>query len=364
MGSDIFGMIFYTILVLGGLIFVHELGHHLAAKISGIRVERFSIGYPPRAFGFKWGETDYCISWVPLGGYCKMAGMIDESLDPDGVKGEPWEFMSKPIPIKMFTLFAGPFANFVVAIFLFSSAAFFYGEPSYDADGNPIFDEANRIGAVMPEEPAFEAGLIPGDEVISIDDVQINKWDDMRGLIYNRPEETAVFGIKRGDDLFTKEITIAAKPDEEGNIRGAIGILPDLVYERADLISSIERGFSDTYNFGVLMLVTIKKLVAGQESMKNLGGPIIIAQYTNDYRKAGGRNFIIFIAFLSLNLGLLNLLPMPVLDGGHLVILSLEGIFRKELPLKAKMVIQQIGMAILLVLIVVVFYNDIMRVAS
>jgi len=200
--------------------------------------------------------------------------------------------------------------------------------------------------------------------VVSIDGVQINKWDEMRGHIYNRPEETAVFGIKRGNDLFTKEIIIAAKPDESGNIRGAIGILPDFIYEKADFVTSVEQGFRDTYGYGALMLNTIKNLVVGQESMKNLGGPIIIAKYTNDFRKSGGRYFLFFIAFLSLNLGLLNLLPMPVLDGGHLVILSLEGIFRKELPIKAKLVIQQIGMAILLVLIVVIFYNDIMRVAS
>ncbi len=364
MGTDILGMIFYTILVLGGLIFIHELGHFLAAKISGIRVERFSIGYPPRAAGFQLGETDYCISWMPLGGYCKMAGMIDESLDPEGVKGEPWEFMSKPIPVKMFTLFAGPFANFVVAVLLFSWASFYYGTPLYDTDGNPVFDDGTRIGAILPEEPAFDAGLIPGDEVVSIDGVVIEKWADMRGHIYDRPEETAVFVIKRGSDTFTKDITIAAKPDEEGNIRGAIGIMPDVLYERADLVSSLKFGIRDTYYFGELMVSTIKKLFIGEESMKNLGGPIIIAKFTNDYRKSGGRNFVVFIAFLSLNLGLLNLLPMPVLDGGHLVILSLEGIFRRELPLKAKMVIQQIGMAILLVLIVVIFYNDIMRVAS
>ena len=113
------------IAILGILVFVHELGHFMFAKLFGIRVERFSLGYPPRAFGFKRGDTDYCISWVPLGGYCKMAGMVDESLETDSIKGEPWEFQSKPSWIKAIVIAAGPGMNFLLAVIVFSIMAFF-----------------------------------------------------------------------------------------------------------------------------------------------------------------------------------------------------------------------------------------------
>ena len=147
-----------TVFVLGVLVFIHEFGHFIAAKMVGIRVETFSIGYPPRLFGKKIGNTDYCISAIPFGGYVKMAGMIDESLDKEGLKGEPWEFQSKPVPHRMAAILAGPLMNYVLAIAIFAGLVMFHGIGEISGD---------RIGSVIPDFPATKAGIVPGDRIRS-----------------------------------------------------------------------------------------------------------------------------------------------------------------------------------------------------
>lgn len=357
---SVFSMIFWTVFVLGVLVFFHELGHFLAAKISGIRVERFSIGYPPRLFGFKWGDTDYCISAVPLGGYCKMAGMVDESLDTEGIKGESWEFLSKPIPVRMFTLIAGPMANFILAIVLFAGLVYFTGVPV-------DFDDSSKIGNVTPATPAAEAGLLAGDIITEIDDVSVSTWDELTGIIRENPEKDVVLKIDRDGSVFSVNAVLAKQDNPTDSIDaevGMLGIERAVIREDLGMFASLDYGMKQTWYLTTLVAKTAKSVIFGDESVKSLGGPLMIAKFTDESRKSGVVSLVGFMAFLSLNLGFMNLLPIPVLDGGHLMILSAELIARRQLPIKIKLVIQQVGMAMILALIVVILYNDVMRFVS
>ena len=360
MDSNIFSMIFWVILVLGALVFFHELGHFLAAKLSGIRVEKFSIGFPPRLFGKKIGETDYCLQLIPLGGYCKMAGMVDETLDTDGIKGEQWEFMSKPIPIRMFVLFAGPLMNFILAFVLFSIYINFIGIRDYS--------EESVVGNVTAGTPAEEIGLLPGDKIAAIDGESIESWMEMAEIIQAKPLETVSLMIERDDILIEEQVAIALYESPEGQEQmadiGRLGIERFYLDRDVGFLKSIDLGMRQTATLTLVITNTVKSLITGKESIKALGGPLMIAKMTDDFRRTGTAEFIFFVAFLSLNLGFMNLLPVPVLDGGHLLILMVEGMSRKQLPVKARIVIQQIGMALLLVLVAVILYNDIIRLTS
>ena len=343
-----------TIFVLGVLIFVHEFGHFIIAKLSGIKVERLSLGYPPRAFGFKWGETDYCISWLPIGGYCKMAGIVDESLDTN-IKGEPWEFQSKSAPTKAAVIFAGSGMNFVLAIFIFSLMAYYLGVPS----------EKPLIGGVKENYPAEKAGIIEGDLIISIGGVEVSTWEQMTEIILsNVSDRPQKFEWLRDDKIYSAEIiSVKEKNPVDGEMEEVrvIGVYNKI--NKVGIFGGVKDGFEKTFTLTGLVIVTIKRIITGEESIKSsLGGPIIIAKFAGESAKLGMWSLAGFMAFLSLNLGLLNLLPVPVLDGGHLVFIAIEGIIRRPLPLKFKLIIQQIGMALLFLLMAFIIYNDIIRV--
>ncbi|KPK94316.1 hypothetical protein AMJ80_05505 [bacterium SM23_31] len=354
---DIFSTIFWVIIVLGVLVFFHELGHFIAAKLTGIRVERFSIGFPPRLFGKKIGDTDYCVQLTPLGGYCKMSGMIDESLDPEGIKGEPWEFMSKPTHIRMFVLLAGPLMNFIVAVLFFALHANIIGIE---------YEDSPTIGSITQGLPAEQAGLLTGDMITAIDGTQVESWIELTEIIRKRPLETVTLKVMRNNETFDKQVTIAKQDNPSDEVDEEVGVLGiGIAYYEIGFFKSIETGFVRTGELTWLIAVTIKSLIFGNERLKDaLGGPIKIAQMTNEFRKTSIAAFIFFVAFLSLNLGFMNLLPIPVLDGGHLMILMVEGLVKKQLPVRARLVIQQIGMALLLALMIFIIFNDIMRISS
>lgn len=341
-----------AILLLGVLVFLHEFGHFIAAKIVGIRVETFSIGFPPRLFGKKIGETDYCISATPLGGYVKLAGMIDESLDKEGIKGEPWEYQSKPVPHRMFTIFAGPLMNILLAVFILSALIFIKGEPVI---------ESTRIGAVTEGFPADSAGVAPGDRIVAVNGQQISQWDQLTGIIHSIPEtDVQVEWLHQGETKSASIRTRRLQLPIRGEIRevGIIGIDPEITMRDVSLFAAIGQGYDRSVELTSLIFFSLKRLVAGQESLRSLGGPVVIAKIAGDSVRSGWDSFFTFMAFLSLNLAIINLAPIPALDGGHLLFLLIEAVIRKPLPLRARLAIQKVGMLVLFSLIIFIVFND------
>lgn len=340
------------IFALGVLVFVHELGHFLLAKLVGIRVERFSLGYPPRMFGKKIGETDYCVSWIPLGGYVKMSGMIDESLEKDSIKGEPWEFTSKPIYQRVLVIIAGPLMNIFLAILMIAGFTYFSGIGV--STNEPI------VGTVIAEKPAALAGMKEGDRILKINNNEIKSWNDIVENITNTPKNTPVEVVwLSGDDTFTKLIT--PQYDEEAKT-SRIGIGVEIEYRKLAFWESINYSVTTTWRITSEIMKVIGRLVTGEAQLKKtVAGPVKIMNMIGKSAQQGWQNYLTLIALISLNLGIFNLLPIPVLDGGHLVYLLIEAIIRRPIPTKTKLIIQQIGMVLLLALVILVTINDFSR---
>ena len=431
------------IVVLSILVFVHELGHFLAAKMFGVRVERFSIGFPPRLFGVQYGETDYCISATPLGGYVKLSGMVDESMDAEQLNKapEPYEFRAKPVYQQVVIITAGVIMNFILAVGILGGMVFMNGEPynpsttiGYVAEGGiadsigvQVYDKILTINGHTPENwqqveqlffenigknttftierngeqkefvlnwdnmtmndferfgifeylpamvgdvsegyPAAEAGLQKGDRIIAVNDSVIQSWIEMTGIVVKHPDQPLNFTYLRNGDTLQTSITptgVAAKMQDgtETNV-GRIGITRFTETREVGFAAAMVRGFNQCISIGQLNLRGFGRILSGKDSAKeSLAGPLAIAQMAGDIADRNIWDLLPFMAYLSVVLAFINILPIPALDGGHLIIILIEGIRRKPLPLKAKIMVQQVGMAILLTFIVFVFYNDIAR---
>jgi len=343
------------IFALGIIILVHELGHFLAAKWSGVRVDRFSIGFPPHILKKQSGETEYCLGIIPLGGYVKMAGMLDENMDEE-IQGEPWEFASKSIPQKIFILSAGVLMNFLLAAVIFTIITFSMGIP--ESSNTTVVDQ------VVPEYPAAEAGMNTGDRIVTVNGKPVDTWEDLTQIIHNLPNtEISITWTSDGE---TKSASVTTKVDKQlidGEFReiGLIGIAPEVTYRNAGVFESLGSGISQMWWWGKVTVISLKMLVTGQESMKSIGGPIFIAKLAGDSARSGFLDLLNLVAIISINIGFLNILPVPALDGGHLVITLIEGAKGEPLSVKTRMIVQQVGMALLLTLMVFVIYNDIIR---
>jgi regulator of sigma E protease len=346
-----------TVFVLGILIFIHELGHFLSAKLFGIRVERFSMGYPPRLFGKKIGETDYCVSAVPFGGYVKISGMVDESMDKKQLESEPqpWEFRSRSWFQKFMVISAGPLMNILLTLAIYIVGIKMQG--IYET-GEPV------IAEVLKDKPAQQAGMLAGDRIVTVDGKPVQTWEALSEVIHASAGKKLTLGWTRHDTLFSAGIVpLKEKTIARGDIieLGIIGILPKTEHRPAGFVESVSGGATAVYYLTQLVLVSFGKLIAGQESVKSLAGPVFIAQKAGESARAGLGALFGFLALISLNLGVLNLFPFPVLDGGHLLIISIEALIRKEISIKTKMIIQQVGMVILIGLMLFTVYNDAVR---
>lgn len=436
MNFDFLAIVF----VFGLLVLIHELGHFVAAKLMGVRVERFSIGFPPRLFGKKVGDTDYCISAIPLGGYVKMSGMIDESLD-DKLSGEEYEFSSKPVWKRMVIIVAGVVMNFFLAILILTIVNYTNGEIVYPSteigqvgqngieqkigfevgdkilsiEGNKVsswnevekqlvenlggditftvlrgnekvhllykkewFSEKNselidirwmpssKVGNVLADSPADKAGLKKGDRISQINGQKVNNWTEMTNIIRKNPETVMTIEYLRDGSTYSVEIIPDRyeETDSLGNIQaiGKIGV--EVYYDRydIDIFRAISNGFKGTFALIELNMKGLWWVISGTKSASDvIGGPIMIAKMAQDAVAIGWERLWYLIAALSAVLAFFNILPIPALDGGHLVFLIVEGIIGKPVSIRTKILIQQIGMAILLTLIVFILYIDIRR---
>ncbi len=343
------------IFVLGILVFIHELGHFLVAKWVGIRVDRFSVGFPPNIFARKWRGTEYAIGIIPLGGYVKMAG---ENPDEEA-SGAPDEFMSKSVPARAAVIFAGPFMNYILAIVILIGIFLFAGTPIFDS-------ERIVVGAVSDDGPALDAGLLEGDQIVALDGLPVTNFDSLRMYVNARVEEPIAVTFLRGTDSQTVTITTKAQPalTPEGDVDtvGILGVNQQPVgYERYGFGEAVARGVGATHLIVTETVRFLGKLVTGQMSSSMIGGPLFIAQQSGREARKGAQSLFFFMALLSVNLAILNILPIPVLDGGHLIFLAIEAIKGSPLSMKARLWAQQVGMVLLLGLIVYVTYNDILR---
>lgn len=343
------------IVALGILVFVHEFGHFLVAKRSGVKVERFSLGFPPKMIGKKIGDTEYCISWIPLGGYVKMAG---ENPDEEKEKWEPFEFLGKPAWQRGLIIVAGPVMNLLLAVVLFWGVVFFSGKEI-------VHYEKTTIGIVGKGTPAEKAGLKSGDQVISVNGVEVKNFNDMAQIIYKEVEKPITLKWKRGNEVYEDQVTTIKEKvqDENGKTKevGKIGISPEFIIVRLNIFQAFIEGIGTTVFITVESVKFLVGLFTGAASLKMVGGPIFIARTAGETAKLGLASFFSFIALLSVNLSIINILPIPVLDGGHILFLGLEKLRGKPLSLKQRAIIQQIGLAFLLALIIYVSYNDILR---
>lgn len=344
-----------TIVVLGVLIFVHELGHFLVAKWAGVTVLRFSFGFGPRLVGFKRGETDYCISAIPLGGYVKMLGE-----DPGEEVAEDefhQSFPSQPVSKRIAIVLAGPLCNFFFAIITFTLIFALAGIPRLTTE----------IGSVNSGSPAEAAGLQPGDKVLSINGRTLQAWDELSHTIEELGHAPLTVKVQRGAEILT--FTVTPTHSEVKDIFGepvkrpVMGVTASGKSEIEEVtpLDAVASSFTQTWNLSRLFLLTVVKMFEGVVSVKTLGGPILIAQMAGQQAQEGIINLINFMAVISVNLAVLNLLPIPVLDGGHILFFSIEAILRRPLATRKIEVAQKVGMFILLALMLFVFYNDIMR---
>jgi regulator of sigma E protease len=344
-----------TIVVLGLLIFVHELGHFLVAKWSGVTVLRFSLGFGPRLFGIKRGDTDYCLSLIPLGGYVKMLGE-EPGEEVDDIQ-RATSFSSQSVSKRIAIVLAGPFSNFLLAIIIFAFIYAFSGIPQLTPE----------IGSVSADSPAEQAGLKAGDKVASINGITIGEWEELSKLIEKLGEQTLTLKVERdGEALMVKvtpRVTEVKNIFGEPTKRAVIGITASgkIVMKETSPVHAAYYSLVQTWHLSKLFVVTIGKLLEGVVSVKTLGGPILIAQMAGQQANEGLLNLIHFIALISVNLAVLNLLPIPVLDGGHILFFLIEGILGRPIGQKKIEWAQKAGMLLLLVLMVFVFYNDIMR---
>jgi len=445
--------IIYFLITIGILVFVHEMGHFLAAISCGMRAEVFALGMGNRVFGWNkfsgfsfgklkedldlQGNTDYRVAAFPIGGYVKIAGMIDESLDSTLDKSDiqPWEYRAKPVWQRMIVISAGVIMNIILAVGIFWGINYSQGES---------FMQTTEIGIIVANSPAANAGLHIGDKIISVNGKKIEYWEAIQTSIYvdfigkdialgidrggvqqiisvprnNIPDvsETtfgifptnteaiisdvvtgkpaAKAGIESGDIILSingakvfnqehvikivganpgKEVTILIRRNDVSktflvtpSAEGRIGIVVGSRYNgptlsrQFGLFESLPRGVNQTVSVTTLYAHSIWQLIAGKADFaKSVGGPVKIAQMANRSAESGIISFLAFTALLSISLAVMNILPFPALDGGHLIVLIYEAIVRKPLPNIVQIRIQQAGMAILLAFMVFVLFNDI-----
>jgi len=339
------------IIVLGILILVHEFGHFITAKRNGVRVETFSLGFGPKIVSIKKNDTEYRLSAIPLGGYIKMAG---ES-HADNPSGEKWEFLSKSVWQRFKIVISGPLLNYILAFFIFSIVFMM---------GIPMPENTNRIGSLLKNYPALESGIQKGDAIIAIDGEKTKDWEGLVRILHKKTEGNVALTIQRDG----KKFDINLKPNVEkrfisgkGEKIALIGIRPAYTIKKYSIFESIKMGIQKLITLSILTLKAIGYMITGRLSPRQVTGPIGIFVMTGEMAKLGFIYLLDFVGLISASLAIFNILPIPVLDGGHIVFLAIEKIRRKPLSFKAQENAVQVGMYLLIALMLFVIVSDISK---
>jgi regulator of sigma E protease len=436
------------VVVLGVLIFVHELGHFLMAKRAGVGVLKFSLGFGPKLAGVKRGETEYLISALPLGGYVKMIGEDPGDASPEA-SDPARSFSQKGVGTRSLIILAGPLTNLILPVLLFSGIYMTVGQdyvvplvgrpdansPAAEAGllsrdrvqavngkgvsrweevelpirlsaGEPVvltvqregktvevrlaprktklFDALGqehevwdaglhplipaRVTRVQPGSPAKAAGLQSDDLIVAVEGAPVAEWDELSRMIRARPGMPTVLTVERGGQRLEVQVTPERKEEKDasGEPRevGIIGVLrgePEVRRERLNPFRAVIAGVEETIETSITLIQGIWKIVQGRISPKTIGGPVMIAQVTGEVAQRGLKNLINWTALLSINLAILNLLPIPILDGGHLLFSLIEWLRGKPVSLRKREIAQQVGFVLLVGLMIFAFYNDIFR---
>lgn len=361
--------IIYAILLFGFIIFIHELGHFLFAKLYKVRVLKFSIGFGPKIIGKKIGDTEYLLSAIPLGGYVKMLGEDIEDDEKNKAQqqsqlpydpiNDPHSFRNQSIPKRMAIVFGGPLFNLLTAVFIFF-AIYSYGVPAL----LPI------VGEVLDNTPAQRSGMQKADKIVAINDREIKQWTEMTDIIYKNANKPLKFSILREGQQIQLTITPEPKTTKdifgEEKTVGLIGIKPsdNVITLQSNPIEAMQRAFAKTGEIIYLTFVGIVKLIQRIIPADNIGGPILIFQLAEKTASTGFVSFFLFAAVISINLGILNLLPIPILDGGHIMFMTIEAIIRRPINEKVIMISQKVGLALIIMLMAFAMYNDIFRIIT
>ncbi len=354
--------LFWAVVLFGLLIFFHELGHFLVAKLVGVRVLKFSLGFGPKLISRKIGDTEYVLSALPLGGYVKPLG--EEPGEELSEEEKPFAFNTQPVFKRAAIILAGPVFNLVLAYIIFVS----FLSVSIPVMVPDLDSISSTIESVIEESPAMKAGLRAADTIIAISGESVSDWTEMAEIISKNPGRELDLRVRRDDEIMELKVTPASESikDEEGSevVVGRIGITKKMnvhLVESTGFLQAPLKGAEALYRWCVLTVEVVIKLFSGSLSAKQIGGPILIVDAAAKAASVGLLAYFNLIAIISINLAILNLLPVPVLDGGHLLFLSIEAIRRRPLSDKVLGVANRIGLTLLLMLIAFVFYNDIIR---
>ncbi|QLC24154.1 RIP metalloprotease RseP [Parasphingopyxis algicola] len=348
------------LLVIGPLVFVHEMGHYLVARWFGTKVEKFSIGFGREIAGWTDGRgTRWKIGWLPLGGYVQFAGDLnaasqpdpDANAIPDAERAELFQF--KPVGQRFLIILAGPMINFLFAVILFMGIFATYGQ----AQNAPV------ISAIMEDSVADEAGFALGDEIVAVDGRAIDRFDELADIVRLRPGQEMRFDIVRGgDDLsitaVTGDVTVTDRFGNEARI-GRLGVQSDVLeMERLGALELPGAALEQTVSSLEMITVGLGQIITGRRSVEELGGPLRIAQFSGQTASLGLYAFLFFMAAISINLGFINLLPIPMLDGGHLVFYAAEAVRRRPIKPEAQEWAFRMGLAVLLSFMLMVTVID------
>lgn len=343
----------YFLIVLSVLVLVHEFGHFIAAKRIGISVEKFSFGFGPKLFSMKRGDTEYLISSIPLGGYIKMAG--DEP--GESLTGKKIEFLSRSIGERFLVIFAGPLLNYILAFLIFS-VIFMFGNPTLTTE----------VGSLLKDYPAEKSGLVAGDKVIKADGKDVKYWEDMTEIIHKHLDGPIKLTIDKNGNI--SEVEIQPVIRDVKDIFGKhtkialLGIAPSQKIEsvRYGFFESFSKGYRKVIDLTAITYKAIWSIVTGRLSMKeSMTGPIGIFMIAGKAAQMGLIYLFHLMAMLSASLAIFNLLPLPVLDGGHILFLFVEKLRGRPLSVKVQENIANVGVGLLILLTVFIFYNDIIK---